>query len=166
MHELDTSIRQKPQQAIRGREHIISKVDLDHEVSGHEQLITTLLGRNLLPSHPLIILTVLQAWESTQTHDIASGSYGYLYEMLILQALSRVGFRAPEIDVSMTFLARVAHRMFVDDRDDLTDATLRQLSIEYFEYYRTRLPDDLFDKLNTARILTQTGSGGGDAPEA
>ena len=116
------------------------------------------LGRNLLPSHPLIILTVLQALESTQTHDIATGSYGYLYETLILQALSKVGFRAPDLDVTMTFLARVAHHMFVEDHDSLSDSTLRQLSTEYFEFYRTRLPDDLFNKLGEARVFSRTGS--------
>ena len=72
--------------------------------------------------------------------------------MLILQALSKVGFRAPDIDVTMTFLAHVANHLFVEDHDSLSDAALRQLSTEYFEYYRTRLPDDLFNKLGEARV--------------
>jgi len=136
-----------------GREHSISRAELDHEVHTHENLIGSLLGRNLLPSHPLTILTILQAWEATQSHDTNTGSYGFLYETLILQALATAGFKAPEIDVIMTFLARIAYRMFEGDREDLGEMDVDQVSRDYVEYYKIRLPRDMFDRLDDARIL-------------
>lgn len=141
-----------------GRQNVISIATLHLEVSRHEQVVETVLGRNLLPSHPVTILTILQAVEANNARDSAMGSYGYLYETLILQALSFTQFTPPEINVVMTFLSLAAYKLFAADQDLATQREIDIWTEEYFDRYRVRLPQDAFLRLVSARVLLHEGS--------
>jgi hypothetical protein len=140
-----------------GRDRFISKTALDIEVTRYERLVETVLGRNLLPSHPITILTILQAAEASRARDTAMGSYGYLYETLILQALSVACFSPSETDVVMAFLSLAAFKLFVADQDYATPQDLENANGEYFKRYRVRLPQDALSRLVDARILQRVG---------
>jgi len=85
----------------------------DHEslarkVSEVERLIDTILGKNLLPAHPIFILPMLQQLEANTTVSTKSGAYGYLYEILITTALNRTSRSVDEIDTKYTYLSEFA----------------------------------------------------------
>jgi len=95
-----------------GREHTLQPAELAHEVSQAEKIVQTLLGKNLLPSYPVIVLTILQACEAARNATLPSGSYGYLYEVLITSALDKVSKNFADVDASITFISRLAFICF------------------------------------------------------
>jgi hypothetical protein len=50
--------------------------------------IDTITSKNFLPCTPFVILTVLQSFEMGRPLKVESGTYGYLYELLITETLS------------------------------------------------------------------------------
>lgn len=142
---------------LLGREYSASKSEVDQEILTRERLVSTMLGKNLLPSNPLTILTLLQAFEANRSHD-TPGSYGYLYETLIIQALSSVELKGVDVDVAMAFLSYVAFTMFSQETTDgLTEAEFQTAINNYVAYSQVRLPDELLDRLITARVLRRDG---------
>ena len=66
-----------------GNELVSDEREIVHKVKCAETLIGTLLGKNLLPSQPFFVLTMLQQFEAMSNLDAASGAYGHYYEFLI-----------------------------------------------------------------------------------
>jgi hypothetical protein len=141
---------------VVGREATLSPQELAHEASRNENLVLTVLGNNLLPSLPIVILTILQAWEANKSHDLSSGSYGYLYETLILRALAGADLRPAEMDITKTFLSHVAYRLFSTDRPTLDNSVLAEIEDAYRAKYMMKLPRELLAKLSSARVLASS----------
>jgi Calcineurin-like phosphoesterase/ATPase family associated with various cellular activities (AAA) len=115
-----------------GRERVLSENDLAHEASRTERLVEAILGKNLLPSYPFVVLTLLQLAEAGRESSRDAGSYGSMYESLIVSALAKDS-KPSDIDVNYAFLSLVAHRMFTLDRRFLSQAEIDDIGKEYEE---------------------------------
>jgi hypothetical protein len=69
----------------------IEEVEIGYKVLEVERTINTVLGRKLLPSYPVFVLSLLQILESGKSLNTITGSYGYIYETLIASALAKEG---------------------------------------------------------------------------
>ena len=111
---------------------------IDSQVSVVEKLITTLLGKNVVPATPFNILSLLQMIESTQPHATHDGSYGALHELLIKAHLSNAGSGGRHsAEIKATYLSMVAFTMFVNEKRFFAETELRKLTTEYtrkFDY--------------------------------
>ncbi|KOB11687.1 hypothetical protein AE928_06305, partial [Xanthomonas arboricola] len=78
------------------------------------KVVDETLGRNLIPTSPVFILIVLQRAESAQDLDtvVKSGSQGFLYESLIVQALS-TKVKAASVVTCLAYLSQFAHELMV-----------------------------------------------------
>jgi hypothetical protein len=130
--------------------------DVLHKIQQSEQLIAALIGKNLLPSHPLTVLTILQTHEAfaPQSSGALGGSFGYLYEHLITSSFSRISSRLIDIDTRYAYVSQIAYAMFMADADVLSVSDIDRLTREYSARVRMDLSADreLAD-LVTARIL-------------
>ncbi len=70
-----------------------------------------IIGKNFVPAYPPYVLSVLQAAEAATQVDVQASSSGYFYELFIKTQLARAG-NAVQYDISMTYLAELAHSMF------------------------------------------------------
>jgi hypothetical protein len=116
------------------------------------------LGRRLLPSHPIFVLTLLQILETGQTPKTVTGSYGYIYETLIASALAKAG-GAETLDTKFTYLSRLAYRMFKDGRRWLSEDTLAEIATQYFDEYRVRVSSQISTELLDSHVLIETTKG-------
>jgi hypothetical protein len=121
-----------------GRETAEELESLDSQVSVVEKLITTLLGKNVVPATPFNILSLLQMIESTQPHATHDGSYGALHELLIKAHLSNADSGGRHnAEIKATYLSMVAFTMFANEKRFFTETELRKLTAEYtrkFDY--------------------------------
>ncbi len=125
-----------------------------HDIHETEKLLATLLGKNLIPSYPVNILAILQAFEARRSTSTPSGSYGYLYEALLTLALSRVASDSIELDLMYTFISRLAYFLFTTDRKMLSRADVESVGREYFDEYSINIDiSDYLDRLEVAHIL-------------
>jgi hypothetical protein len=140
-----------------GRETSDELEGLDNQVSVVEKIITTLLGKNVVPASPFNILSLLQMIESTQPHATSDGSYGSLHELLIKAQLSNAdSLGRHSAEVKTTYLSMIAFSMFITEKTSLTESELRKLTVDYgnkFDY-NPEFPAILSDLVN-ARALDQ-----------
>ena len=133
--------------------------NFDHQISTTESLVDTLLGKNLLPSFPITILTILQTAEAGASPGTASGSYGYLYEALITSALAKARGRVADIDTKYTYIAHLAHAFYrAGATSELSREDIDQISSDYFSEFRIKFSvDEMLFELERALILTTIG---------
>jgi hypothetical protein len=143
-----------------GRECTAADEALVHEIHEAERLIVTLLGKNLLPSYPVIILSALQTWEAGKAGDAQAGSYGYLYEVLITAALAKVSKGFTDLNAKHVFISRLAYDLFQGRRQSASESEIQRLTEEYFAEYGIRLnAPTILRELEEAQILrAQSGN--------
>lgn len=96
-----------------------------------DKTISTLMGKNTMPHHPLTILSLLQLLESKDTVSAANGAYGYLYEMILKQALAAVNVR--DVNEKITYLSGIGYAMFTKKHPSLTEEEMRNEHDAYCE---------------------------------
>jgi hypothetical protein len=120
-----------------------------------DKTISTLMGKNTLPHHPVTILSLLQLLESTETVSTASGAFGYLYEMLLKQALATVNPR--EVDEKITYLSGIGYAMFHKKQPSLNEEEMRAQHDGYCEKYdMVRDFSKMMDDLAKASVIVES----------
>lgn len=143
-----------------GRELTATPESLVFEEDRKEKVVRTALGRNVLPAHPLTILMVLQLWDTNQSANSGSGSYGYLYEELITSRLRAVSSKATEVDRKYTIISRIAHFFFETEQEEVTNDEMREIVDRYFKDYKVNVDlRQLLEELEQARILERLENG-------
>jgi energy-coupling factor transporter ATP-binding protein EcfA2 len=125
------------------------------------RVIDSALGRNLFPSHPVNILTLLQTYDASAGSQSAGlGSYGQVYEALITARLVNVSVKSIDIGTKITFLARFAWRLFEERQRTLSEAGWKDLGDQYYREYKIRVDcDQLRSSCVSAGILSEDDSG-------
>ena len=137
-----------------GHELTEPETNLSYAVSSSERTLNTLIGKNLVPSYPFTVLTLLQTMEAAVIPTTASGSYGYLYEALITEALSRASNRAATIDTKYTYLSRLAYALYDSNARRYSRKEVDEITVEHLEKFRIRFDvEQMLKELQMARIL-------------
>jgi 3',5'-cyclic AMP phosphodiesterase CpdA len=120
-----------------GREAASDLSTLEFEVRATEKIITSLLGRNVVPSNAFNVLTLLHMMESAHPQSTFDGSYGALYEVLIKTSVALAAAEATsEIEPTFTYASLVAYRMYEQDRRRLSESDLRRIHMDYVERFQ------------------------------
>jgi len=77
-----------------------------------EKIVDTIIGKNYVPSYPLFLLTILQSIEIGRPHDLEYSTYGYYYQFLITQSLSKIPLKHDEYDPYFNYLSELANHIF------------------------------------------------------
>lgn len=137
-----------------GRELQIDDRDIAHEVSTKEGVLNALIGKNVIPPLPVLLLIILQAAESSRGANLVSGAYGYYYEVLITEALDLVSTDITETGGKYTYLSRLAHHMFSVSRELITEDEVESVTSAYANEYRSPVKHDLLlEQLIRSEIL-------------
>lgn len=137
-----------------GQEFSLSESDLENQVVDTKRIVDSVLGRNLLPSHPIFILIVLQQIEAQTNLTTGSGALGYLYEHLITSSLAKTVKRLA-LDTAHTYLSEIAQQMFVVGAKRLNEAQMNAVHEKYCLDYKMNLRFDVIEKvLIDAELLT------------
>lgn len=116
-----------------GQDSSVDTEELDKRVAQSDKTISTLLGKNVLPHFPVTILTLLQMLESRELTNTANGAYGYMYEVLLKQALA--GVDHGRVDEKLTYISGIGYAMFKGGQQGLDEQELRRVHDEYCDRY-------------------------------
>lgn len=137
-----------------GQDGTVDEKQLLVSIADFAKLVQRILGKNILPSYPLPILTVLQTWEATQSHDMQAGSYGHLYEELITRALRSDKNDPEDVDQKYTFISMIAYRIFSAGQSGLSNQEVKEVYQDYVRLYNVSFNTvDMIRELEEARIL-------------
>jgi predicted phosphodiesterase len=128
-----------------------------HEIDSREKVLDILLGKQLLPAYPIIILSVLQTLEVSRNINATTGSYGELYEALITERLASISKRPTDLGTKYTIISRLAYFMYDRDIESFTGDDINSVCDRYLRDYQIRLePTRLLDDLATADIISES----------
>jgi predicted phosphodiesterase len=121
------------------------------EALDKEKIIESLLSRRMLPSHPIIVLGMLQFLEAAKNPHTNTGSYGELYQLLITQRLASMAQKPSDVGTWYTFLSRLAFSMFSSERRAVAAHEFRAAYQEYYKIFKVHYDVDLLRE-NLVRI--------------
>jgi len=139
-----------------GREDI-DEATLTREAENEQNLLSDLIRRKALPSLPYLIVGVLQTRQYSRDESTDPGSFGFLFQRLVLDALSVTTGTSPHIDRKDGILKRFAYRLFQSG----TDVGSRDDFYQSADLYREEIGvktdgEALFQDLLSARILKES----------
>jgi hypothetical protein len=142
-----------------GRTAWESEDTLNREIKTKEEAINTLLGKQLLPSHPIIVLAFLQTLESMRNPSTINGSYGELYESLITKKLASVSRQGTDVGILYTIISWLAYFLYLNESEILTTEDVEGILDSYFaESDIRRSADVIIPQLISAEIIVGNGS--------
>ena len=113
---------------VLGREAELEEEELVKANDVAIRLINSVIGKNLVPSYPIFIITLLQSIEAGTPHDLKTSSQGHYYNFLITLALGQLKLKAEQVNFYYNFLTVLSYEMF--------DNNIKQLSdFEFKEFY-------------------------------
>lgn len=119
------------------------------------KVVDETLGRNLIPAVPVFILIILQRAELAQDLDtvVKSGSQGFLYEALIIQAIS-TKVRAANVVTCLSYLSAFAQELMRSGADHMAQVKFDSFHVKHCDRYALDLPvAKLQDQLIDAGVL-------------
>lgn len=140
-----------------GADYTETDADTVHSISAIETTVNTLLGKNLLPAYPIIVLAILQSYSTGRTANSSAGSYGQMYEALITAALASVSKKAVDLGTKYTYISRMAYYAFQNNVKELSRSDLEKIHKSYYQQYKINLDlDEMIEQLVGAQILSPT----------
>ena len=138
-----------------GSEFTEEEIHIQREIKRTGDQISNIISIDFLPSFPVFILILLQQLESSSKLTTTSGSFGYLYEVLVTASLSQRKATRDELDTIYTYLSEFSYHLFVRRRKALTDDQVREWHEAHCRDYRLPLTDfrTLFDELAEAGVI-------------
>lgn len=115
--------------------------------------IDTFVNRNIVPSKPIYLLTILQTFETFKPQHIELTSYGHCYQYLILRALETARIKPTEIDSYINVLTDLARAIFENGGIGLSDADLTAFFKNYHAKYLRVDPRRVMEDLGNCRVL-------------
>jgi hypothetical protein len=129
--------------------------DLARRVVQAKNVMDTTIGRNFVPSFPVMLLPILQALHHNEQINTNASTYGYFYELLIRRTLSQWSTSAG-LDVKLGYLTFLGKEMLLRKKREISDQELREIHREY--EHRHMLPvqfREFIDGLIASHVLEE-----------
>ena len=137
-----------------GKEETIPLKELQALNDYSQHHINAIIRKNVVPSKPIFILTLLQSLEFRKKHETSLTSYGHCYQHLIMQALEKVKIKAKEIDPYINYLTEISFFIFERGRQEITSQEFEEFKREYSASFLIPCShDELLGHLIDSKIL-------------
>lgn len=109
-----------------GDKSLVPAATLVHNIDHAENVLTSVIGRNLVPSVPFFLLTLLQSLEGSASADLRNSAFNKYYEYLILESLVTQNVARDELSEVFNYCAHLSWYMYQKDRRPTSVTELRQ----------------------------------------
>lgn len=134
-----------------------TKAELDRRVDDVEVIVNAVIGRQLVPEHPIYLLILLQSSEQHRHGEIQNSGLSFYYQYLITKSLGEVGVKPGELDEHFNYLSILAWRFQQGDTRELELLQLRAANDEFCTRFYTVDLESRLTLLFRARLLTKVG---------
>lgn len=124
------------------------------------QFLTNVVGRNLVPAFPVVLLSLLKANDQNQQPDLTRSGFSYYYDFLIRQQLTLGQSKNRDVDVTTSFLSELALEFLRKNLREISDADLRKFT-EAFEKEKILTLDysNIVGWLDKSKLLVRNREG-------
>lgn len=126
----------------------------EFQIKELSKIVNSVIGKNLIPSFPVYILTILQANELNSTTNFEQSTFGHYYDVLIKSALGQVIKVNPEIEKYYSYLTEFSFWLFNNETIEIDEKDFMSFHNFFTEKFRVQLSfrDSLFT-LETSNII-------------
>lgn len=146
-----------------GRDEYLTDAEILRKNDETKQVVDTIIGKNLVPSYPVFLLTILQGIEMGRPLNLEESSYGHYYQFLIGGAIRKVARSNDEIDAYFNFLTEFAHFLLATRTREISVERLSEFHREYCHEFAVSYSlkvianlDSLVSNLVAARMIEET----------
>jgi len=154
---LDLGHRKRSELAVKwyeiGQEETIPAAELARLEDEAKRSIDAIIKKNVIPSRPIFVLTVIQALEVTRPSDLKLSSYGHCYHVLIVKALEKARIQPDDFDTYINFLTQLAYFIFNAQETSLDEQQVTKYLEQYDLVYLAESSLDLLDTLVLSGLL-------------
>ncbi|MDF1612615.1 toll/interleukin-1 receptor domain-containing protein [Stygiobacter electus] len=144
-----------------GQEETIDEEYLFRQTDLTKLHIDTFVRKNIVPSKPVFILSILQVLESFTPNNLELTSYGHCYEYLIVTFLKKININVKEIGTYVNYLTELAFFLFQSKSQFIAHKELDEFRRNYSEKYLTINHQVIISNLEKSGIIIQTDKGYG-----
>lgn len=87
---------------------ISTKPELDQKIDEIENIVNSVIGKQLVPEYPIYLLILLQSSEQNRHGEIQNSGLSFYYQYLITKSLGEVGVKPKELDEHFNYLSMLA----------------------------------------------------------
>lgn len=124
---------------------------LDRDV----EFIDNVIRANIVPSQPILVITIFNTIESTSTRDLSATSYGYCYQAMLTLSLGKAGVVPEDVDAYFNFMTELAYCMFSNKSKNISASEKKKFIRDYDRKFVSQW--NFFTKLESANIITSDG---------
>jgi len=127
---------------------------LSRAIETEENMIDFLIGKHVLPSLPYLVLGVLQARQHGKEDLLDPGSFGYIVQRIVIDALSASQGRQPMIERKDYLLRTLAFYLFQHEQTQVSEQEFESIVADFAHSKMTNVNGkELLDDLLYGRIL-------------
>lgn len=128
-----------------------NEVDKVSHINQLEKTINSVVGKNLVPSQPIYILTILQTSEVANNQNFEQSTFGHYYDVLIRSALGEKIKDNKEIEKYYSYLSELSFWIFKNSTVEFEEGFL----IDYHNYFKSEYKVST-GFVETLRVLEET----------
>lgn len=118
-----------------------------------EKDLTTAVGRQLIPSVPIFLLTLLQSVEAKRSADLQNSALGHYYQYLITSSLEAIGVQREQWSEVFNYCSNLAWTFFSSSMESISDRELVEFGAHYSKEFTPIAPARRLRELCDAGIL-------------
>jgi NAD(P)-dependent dehydrogenase (short-subunit alcohol dehydrogenase family) len=140
-----------------------SKPALDQRIDEVESIVNKVIGKRLVPEHPIYLLILLQSCEQHRHGEIQNSGLSFYYQYLITKSLGEVGVKPIELDEHFNYLSRLAWLFQGKGVKELERIDLELMNRDFSSKFVTVDLSARLELLVKARVLKRSGDAFGFA---
>ncbi|WP_210151584.1 metallophosphoesterase [Chryseobacterium scophthalmum] len=111
----------------------------EFQIKELSKIVNSVIGKNLIPSLPVYILTILQANELNTTTNFEQSTFGHYYDVLIKSALGKIIKANAEIEKYYSYLTELSFWLFNNKTIEIDEDDFMKFHKFFADKYRVQL---------------------------
>lgn len=137
-----------------GREYELEQHQIEQEKHYIKIVVDGVLRKNITPSKPFFILTIIQHLEIKDNSNTTLSSLGHCYQSLITYNLKRANITSTNIDSYINLMSYLARIIFESQNQQVAEDAAQNVISKYASDFHTPSPvSEMIEKLKDANIL-------------
>ena len=131
-----------------------SDQEKDFQIKELSKIVNAVIGKNLIPSLPVYILTILQANELNSTTNFEQSTFGHYYDVLIKSALGQIIKANAEIEKYYSYLSELSFWLYENESIEIDENEFIEFHKFFLDKYSVKLGfKDATNILETSNLI-------------
>lgn len=130
----------------------------EFQIKELSKIVNSVIGKNLIPSLPIYILTILQANELTSTTNFEQSTFGHYYDVLIKSALGQKIKANAEIEKYYSYLTELSFWLYGNKVIEIDENSFLEFHQSFIKKYSIQFSfREVVETLENCNLIQKNG---------